>query len=161
MSEALERVYASGGAMLIYTLELTCDAWADSVFICNGFDNFTCGTEDGRTVTFEAANIEISLPEKSASGSQELDFAIGNVLGEAQQRIDSAMESGKRIVLTYREYLDSDLSMPADTPYRMTVLGGQIEQLVAQLQAGYFDLLNTGWPRDVYDTTFSPGIRYL
>ncbi|MBF8642252.1 MULTISPECIES: DUF1833 family protein [Pseudomonas] len=157
----LEQVYASGGDVLIYTIELTCEAWDDPILICNGFDDQVCGTEDGRTVTFVAGAIEVALPERSNNGNQNLDFSIDNVTGEAQQKIDAALENEDRIILMYREYLASDLSEPAQTPYRMTVLGGEINSGTVQVQAGYFDLINNGWPRDVYTTTFSPGLRYL
>lgn len=157
----LETVYASGGDIIIHTLELECAAWAGSIFICNGFENQTCIDENARQITFIAAGIAVALPKKNNTGAQVLVFAIDNVTGEAQALIDSALEAEERVMLIYRAFLASDKSVPADTPYRMTVLSGEMKGSVIQVQAGFFDLLNTSWPRDRYTATFAPGLRYV
>ncbi len=157
----LETVYASGGDVIINTLELICPAWVDSIFICNGFENQDCTDENGRDITFLAAGISVSLPKKDNTGAQNLNFAIDNVTGEAQTLIDEAIDSGERVTLIYRAFLESDKTTPAEPPYRMTVLSGNIQGTVIQIQAGFFDLLNTAWPRDKYTATFAPGLKYL
>ena len=157
----LETVYASGGDIIIDTLELTCPAWEESILICNGFENQDCIDENGRALTFIAAGIQVALPKKDNSGAQNLTFAIDNVGGEAQSLIDEAIESGERVTLIYRAFLASDKTTPAEPPYRMTVLSGSIRGTVIQIQAGFFDLLNTAWPRDKYTATFAPGLKYL
>ena len=157
----LETVYASGGDIIINTIELACPAWADSIFICNGFENHTCIDENGREITFTAAGISVALPKKNNTGAQSLTFAIDNITGEAQQLIDEALEAEERVILTFRAFLASDKSVPADTPYRMTVLSGDMQGTVVQVQAGFFDLLNTAWPRDKYTAAFAPGLKYL
>lgn len=157
----LEQVYASGGDIIIATLELACDAWDAPILICNGFEDQACIDEDGRALTFIAAGIDVSLPEKSNRGAQNLNFAIDNVTGEAQQKIDAAIEGEARVTLIYRTYLASDLSAPAEKPYRMTVLGGDITGTSVQITAGFFDMINVKWPRDLYDMQFAPGLRYL
>lgn len=157
----LETVYASGGDIIINTIELSCDAWASSIFICGGFENQTCIDENGREITFTAAGISVALPKKNNTGAQSLTFAIDNITGEAQQLIDEALEAEERVILTFRAFLASDKSVPADTPYRMTVLSGDMQGTVVQVQAGFFDLLNTAWPRDKYTAAFAPGLKYL
>lgn len=158
----LERVYASGGPeVIIPTIELTCAAWAEPILICAGFEDQTVATEDARTLTFIAAGVDVALPKKSNTGSQTLTFAVDNVSGEAQAKIDAALEAEERVTLIYRTYLASDLSGPAEPPYRMTVLGGDITGTQVQIEAGYFDLINVGWPRDLYTTSFAPGLKYL
>ena len=157
----LETVYASGGDIIINTIELSCDAWASSIFICGGFENQTCVDENGREITFTAAGISVALPKKNNTGAQSLTFAIDNITGEAQQLIDEALEAEERVILTFRAFLASDKSVPADTPYRMTVLSGDMQGTVVQVQAGFFDLLNTAWPRDKYTAAFAPGLKYL
>lgn len=157
----LETVYASGGDIIINTIELACDAWAESIFICGGFENQTCTDENGRVVTFTAAGISVALPKKNNTGAQSLTFAIDNITGEAQGLIDQALEAEERVILTFRAFLASDKSVPADTPYRMTVLSGDMQGTVVQIQAGFFDLLNTAWPRDKYTAAFAPGLKYI
>ena len=157
----LERVYASGGDIIISTIELTCNAWAESVFICNGFENQTCTDEDSRVINFQAAGISISLPKKDNSGAQSLMFAIDNITGESQALIDQAIEAEERVFLTFRCFLASDKSTPAERPYYMTVISGTVKGTAIQIQAGFYDLLNTMWPRNVLSTSFAPGLKYL
>jgi hypothetical protein len=157
----LNQVYASGGDCIISTLELTCPAWSAPVLICQGFEDQTCITEDARTLTFSASGIDIALPKKGNSAGQSLTFAIDNVTGEAQAKIDQALEAEQRISMTYRMFLASDKSAPAEPPYFMTVSGGTMQGSGVQIQAGFFDLINTKWPRELYTTKFAPGLRYL
>lgn len=158
----LEQLYASAGPdVIIYTLELTCDAWPDPILICNGFEDQTCVTEDARTLTFLAAGIAISLPRRDNRGGQDLSFSIDNVTGEAQRKIDDALEAEARVTMTLRIYTASDKTAPGETPYRFTVKDGQIEGSAVQIRAGFFDMLNTAWPRKLYDLEFAPGLRYL
>lgn len=162
MSTILDIVRASGGTdCIIPTLELTCPVWAASVFICAGFEDQTCGTEDGRTVTFLASGLDVSLPKKNNDGGQSLSIAIDNVRGDAQALIDQANDAGAKVSLIYRTYLESDLSAPAEPPFRMTLLSAKMDGPTVHISAGYFDLINNAWPRDRYTTTFAPGLRYL
>ena len=68
----IERVYASGGDVIIDTLELTCPAWTEPVLICAGFEGVVCTAEDGRSLQLIAAGIDVSIPKKSNSASQAL-----------------------------------------------------------------------------------------
>ena len=156
----LEQVYASGGDVIIHTLEITCAAWDEPILLCEGFENQSVIDENGRSLTFEAAAFQLAEPERSNRGSQTLDFAVDGVMGEAQQKVDAALEAEERITLIYRKFLASNLTEPAERPYRMTILGGEMNGSTVQLQAGFFDLINRQWPRDAYSTTFSPGLRY-
>jgi len=157
----IERVYASGGDVIIDTLELTCPVWTEPVLICGGFEDQTCGIEDGRTLQFVAAGIDVSLPKKSNSVSQTINFAIDNVLGEAQQKMDQAKAAGAPIMQTYRRYLASDLSLPAEPPIRMKAFGAGVEGPTVQITAGYSDLINRAFPRDRLNTLNAPCLKYL
>jgi len=158
----LETLYASGGSdVIIITLELACDAWDDPVLICNGFEDQVCVTEDARTLTFIAAGIDVALPKRDNSGGQSLQFAIDGVMGEAQQRIDQALQAEEPITLIYRTYVASDKSAPAEAPYRFNVKAGSMQGISVNITAGFFDLINTRFPRDLYTLQFVPGVKYL
>ncbi|HDS1744196.1 DUF1833 family protein [Pseudomonas sp. M2] len=165
-SAILEQIYreavASGGKeAFVRTLEITCPAWSAPVLICNGFKDRICGTEDGRLLAFIAANIGIALPQKNNKGNQALAFGVDNTTGEVMQRADEALDANARVTATYRVYLASDLSAPCEKPYRMSVDSDSFEQNQATLQCGFFDLIGTAWPRDLYTTRFVPGLKYL
>lgn len=157
----LEKVYASGGDTIIFTLELTCEAWDSPILLAEGFEDQHCITEDGRALTFKASGIGLALPKKTNSGAQNLTFAIHNVSGEAQAKIDAALEAEKKVFLFFRVYLASDLTAPSDQVYRATVLSGKIKGATVQVTAGFFDLINTAFPRDLYTINFAPAIKYL
>jgi hypothetical protein len=162
LSTLIERVYASAGSeVIIDTIELACDAWAESLYIVKGFEDMTLGLDGAAFRTFMAAPISIALPKKNNQGSQSLNFAIDNVTGQAQRLIDTAIESEKRIRLTFRRYLNTDLTQPSENPFYATVLGGNVSGTTVQIEAGFQDLLNYAWPRKLYTTDFAPGLKYL
>jgi hypothetical protein len=158
----LEQVFASGGDdMVIPTLEITSSAWAAPILLCSGFEDHRCITEDGRALVFLAAGIEVALPRRDTAGTQVLTFAIDNVSGASQRLIDDALEAGARVNLTFRHYLASDLSAPAENPLRFVVREGSMEGSVLKVNAAFFDMINTAWPRRYYSLDFAPGLRYL
>lgn len=159
---AIETLYASGGrAVIIPTLELFCTPWAAPLYLCSGFDDIVATTEGGVTAKFTATAFDAALPKRDNSGNQSLSFAIDNVTGEAQQLIDQALDARAKISMVFRVFLSTDLSVPAEAPYRMTVLSGFMEGASVQLQAGYFDLINLAWPRRKYTLAFAPCLRYI
>ncbi|MDP5878734.1 DUF1833 family protein [Pseudomonas aeruginosa] len=161
MATALERFYASGGEdQQFATVELSCPAWPEPILICQGFKDLTCMTEDGRLLTFIAGAIDVSIPKRDNSGNQNVGFAIDNVTGFAQQRINEALEAGEYVTLILRMYLESDLTAPAERPYRMRVKTPGFEGLTVQVEAGYYDLINTAALRHIYNVSEFPGLKY-
>lgn len=156
----LANVYASAptAEVIIPTLEILT---ATPQRICGGFEDVTVTLETDETVTFLGAGIDISLPAADTSGQQTLAFSIDNVTGEAQAQIDAALELDQRVTIIYRPYLASDLSAPSEPPIRMTLVGGGFEGGHLELQAAYYDLLNTAWPRELYTAEFAPGLKYF
>lgn len=156
-----EAIASGGKEAFVRTLELTCPAWDSQVLICNGFKDRICGTEDGRLLTFEAANIGIALASKNNKGNQALAFGVDNTTGRVQALADQALDANARVTATYRVYLASDLSAPCEKPYRMSVDSDSFEQNQATMQCGFFDLIGTAWPRALYSTNFTPCLKYL
>lgn len=157
----LSVVYASAPTeeLIIPTLEVQLQNH-DPIRICCGFEDQMLGV-DGVMVPFEAGSLTISLPAKNASGNQTLTFGVPGVTGQVQTYVDHALAADAPVYLIYREYLESDKTVPARTPYRMVLRGGVIEGAVAQFEAGYYDILNTAWPRERYTAETAPGIRFL
>lgn len=158
----LRRLYASGGTeVLIPTLELTCDAWDGAERICHGFSDVTAVDENGVSKTYRAGGIEIALPKIDTTGSQMLTFAIDNVSGRAQQLVDLSTDLQQKISITFRQYISTDLSAPADNPLHFVVRDVVMEGSIVQLSAEFFDMINTAWPRNYYTADFAPGIKYF
>lgn len=147
--------------VIIRTLELTCSAWSEPVLISTGFDDVTAVDESGRTLTFIGANIDIALAAKNNKGNQTLAFAVDNTTGEAARKIDQAIDANARVTAIYRTYLSGNLLAPAEKPYVLTLLSGEIQGQEAQLQTGYFNMIGVAWPRALYTVNYVPALRYL
>ena len=158
----LERAYASAPTdqALIRTLEIT-PAGADPIRVCAAFEDLDLTLETAETVTFRGAHMDLAEPSKNTSGQQTLKFAFANATAEAQDTIEAALESGEPVTVTFRVYLSSDTTAPANKPVVMTMTGGTFEGLMVQVEASYYDLLNTQWPRLRYTASFAPGLRYI
>jgi len=159
-SSVLDIIYASGGPLPLSTFEITSSAWGDSICVCNGFEDKVCMTEDSRMLSFLAENIEFAIPKKSNNGSQTLKFAIGDLYGEGQRRIDQAIDAGAQCFITQRIYSQSNLMVPAEPPYRMRITGGTMQGPTLQFEAGFGEIINVKWPRRLYTVEEFRGLTY-
>ena len=158
----LDVCYASPcRAVLIPTFEISSSGWSESILICAGFEDQTCGTEDGRTVTYLAGGLDVSYPTKDNTGSQTVTFAIDGVTGQAQGFIRQAMDADAIIRATLRLYLSADLSQPAQRPYYLVVSGGSFEGATIRVDGGYFNLIDTNFNRETFNALNAPCIKYL
>ncbi|KAA5841982.1 DUF1833 domain-containing protein [Pseudomonas chlororaphis] len=155
----LNRIYASPGSELLHgTLEVS-----DGVvrhYLTDGFQDLEALLESGVLATFLACAISIALPKRSNDGKQDLKFALSNIDGSVSGFIRTALKAKREISLIYREYIDSDLSAPVKILHYQ-VKSGTVTATEAQITAGYFNLLETAWPRNYYTTDLFPGLRYL
>lgn len=158
----LEEVNASGGDdVIIRTLEITSEAWDDPILLATGFVDQVCTTEDGRTLTFTGVNMSITLPKKNNKGNQTLAFSVDNTTGAVSRFVDAAVEANTRATVIYRTYLSSNKSAPQEKPYRLVVLSGDLQGIVANLQCGYFNPIGTAWPRRFLTADYAPALRYI
>lgn len=163
MSQLLNIVYASApdDQVLIPTIALTSSAFPQGIRICVGFENQVLTIENGSALNFTASGLDVALPAKNETGQQSLTFAIDNVTGIAQQYIDAALDANAEINLTYRVFLESDKSSPAETPKRFVVTDVAFTpEGTVQVTASYKDIINRAWPRLRYTAEFAPGIKY-
>lgn len=159
-SPALDIIYASGKTTPLSTLELTCSAWTESILACNGFTDKVCTTEGARVLLFEAMNIQVALPRKSNAGTQSLRFGFSNIDGRAQRLIDQAIDAEAHCFLTLRIYDPANLTVPAEPPYRMRVTGGTMLGPVAQVDAGFGDIIARRFQSRMYTTKEFRGLTY-
>ena len=163
MSAVLRAVYASApiDQVPVHTLELTHPAFDDgAIRLCQGFDDVTATLEDASTVEFKSSGFGVSLPSRAVKGRQDLQFQLDNVTGEALRNIRAAQEAGGPVTVTYRAYLASDLSAPAQPPTVMTAVDVSATPLSVSVTASFHDLVNKAWPRRFYTPDFAPGLKY-
>ena len=161
MTQALDEVNASGGNIAyIRGIEVICESFP-SLFLIDGFKDYVLGMEDGRSVLHRAINLVLGLPSKDNKGNQTLNFATSNATGEVSDLVDLSTEANTRVTVVYRTWLSNNKLAPAERPYRLTVLGGELQGVIANLQCGYFNILMTAYPRRYLTADYAPGIRYI
>ncbi|NBA95502.1 DUF1833 family protein [Pseudomonas sp. R5(2019)] len=161
MATPIEICYASAGSdLIINTLEAVCSIWAEPITICAGFDDYVCGTEDSRTLTFTAMGFDEALPKRDNSAFQTLTIALDNTSGMVQTKLEEARVAEARVTVTYRRYLESDLTFPAER-FHLSLLNRQYDETTATLTCGLFDLLGTEFPRKKLTANAAPGLIYV
>lgn len=156
----IEECYASGRGLLVDTIEAQEEGGSNAHYFCSGFEDRTCVTEDGRTLTFIAMAMDHALPKNDNSAFQNMILGLDNITGEVQEAVEAARAAGRRFVITFRRYLAEDLTFPQEK-YRMTLLSREYDEDIAKLTAGFFDLLNTNGLRTILTTTLAPGLKYI
>lgn len=151
----LKRLYASGGPEIIYDT-LTITDGIGTYRLLKGMEDMVLGGE-----LYTGAGIDIALPKRNASGMQDLVFAIDNTSGLVGFLIRVAISQGREITVTLQQFTSDDPTTPAQNPINFKVKNGTITNGVAQITAGYFDMLNTAWPRRLYELNTYRGITYL
>jgi len=156
----LNRLYASSGEeVIIETLQI--NVGNNVYYLCKGYEDITAVTENGDAVTFQACAIDIALPARNSDGTQDLQFAICNIDGVVSTAIRDALANIQGASLTYRNFISTDLTAPASVPYTLAIKTGSWTATVAQITAGYMNVLDTAWPRYRYTLPDYPGLRYM
>ena len=53
------------------------------------------------------------------------------------------------------------VTAPASRPLKFVVRDGSMRGGTIQINAAFFDLINTAWPRNFYTLDFAPGLKYF
>lgn len=161
MSSILNQLRASGGTdAIIFVLEIKSPSMLESIVICNGFQDLQVVFENGENRTAIATGMDVALPKKDATGAQMLRFAISNVRGQAIRIVRAAIDAQEEIEVVARQYVSSDLFKPAENPLHMIARTITTQGDAIDIIAGFFDVIDTQFPRDVYNSDFAPGLKY-
>ena len=160
---AIEVVYASAPAddIPIHTLALRHASFPGGVlFLCSGFEDIEARLETGELVTFTAAALGISLPQRALVGREDLQFALDNVTGEARQNMLNARAQGGKIWVEYRPYLESDLTQPAKPPLKMVTVSYEDDRRSANVLGSFRNFMDLEWPSLRFTPDKYPGLKY-
>lgn len=154
-SETLQRAYASAPADTILLTTIEFEGY-DLRFVQN-YEDMPFGG-----VLYEACAMSVTLPNKSTSLNQTLRISFGAVDDRAQAVVDAVRESGQPLVMLCKEWFATNPNYPTKKPVRMQVLGGGFDdtQGILQVEASYFDVLNSKWPREIYTVHNAPGMKW-
>jgi hypothetical protein len=167
LSDALMEAYASAPADVIvyHTLELRHTAFTTPIRVVRDTADLTAtleatAPEDPSTeVTFAAFAFDFVRPEISAGGVPQMTIEMDNVDRAIVANIEAAMATTDLVEATYREYLSTDLSAPAnDPPIHMTIVSITADVFRVRAVAGFPDLVNRRFPTTEYDSETFPGL---
>ena len=163
MSQLLQTVHASvTDDIQHHTLELPHASFPGGVIRwVQGFNDEALGLENTDQVLFSAMPFGVSLPDKSMRGNQDLQFQLDNVTGEALKYIRAVLNSGKKLPVIYRVYLESNKSFPAESAITMTANSFNADLQSVTIIADFHDFVNKLWPRLRYTPTLAPGLKYM
>lgn len=159
----LSEYYAGGHpeAVLIETLQLECSAWDEPLFLRTGFqDSDLYVPELGEFRTFISAPFKADHPKRDGSGAQRVRIVIDNVYEDARKLIVMAAESEAEINVYVRWYAHFDPSMPVSRTIKAEVKQAEIDGPTVNIEAGFFDVLNTNFNRLTYNSETAPAIQY-
>ncbi len=156
----LDRLYASGGSEVEHeTLAIT--VGSETHYLTRGWEDLQAVLETGEQVTFKACGMDVAKPARNADGVQDLRFALTNIDGVVSTKIRAALAARQEMTVTLRVYLSSDLLAPIKRPLSMVIKGGQWSATEVQITAGFMNILDTAWPRDRFNLSKHPGLRYI
>lgn len=154
-SPVLQRLWASSGDEIIYdTLEIT-DGVSTYYLVKGMEEELVLGGK-----VYRGYGIDVALPEKTASGVQDLTFAIDNTSGEIGHMLREAQNAGRKIEVTFREYVSSSPDEVSYGPVRMQVKSCRINNGVANITASVYNFLNTAMLREYYDLNKFWGLKF-
>lgn len=161
--QSLETAYASATNLpFLYCIEFAAPSIPDGAYrLVLGYHDATVRLETGESALFQRSAYSLSLPSRTVTGRQDLNFNIDNVSGEVMTNLDAALEAGETIRVTMRKYSAYDLSYPAETPIVMTVSATEVDSNQVRVSATFADLVNKAFPIDRYTPDIAKGLVWL
>lgn len=161
--QSIEIAYASAtNNPFVYCIEFAAPSIPGGAYrLVLGRKDITVGLETGESADFEKSAYKLSLPSRTSTGRQDINFNIDNVSGEVMLNLDAALEAGETIKTTLRKYNAYDLSSPAETPIVMTVFATEIDSHQVKVSATFADLVNKTFPFERYTPDIAKGLVWL
>lgn len=166
LSQAIKEAYASAPADVIYsTLELRHPAFSSPIRVVRDFADLTATLEatapvnPSTSVTFTRFAFDFTKPEVSSVGVPQITITMDNVDRAIVANIEAALATTDLVQVTYREYLGSNLTVPANNPpLSMTIMSVTADVFKVTAVAGFPDLMNRRFPSQEYSAEVFPGL---
>ncbi len=174
LQEALKEAYASAPSdvVIIHTLEFRHPNFRDefnaptAIRVVLGHKTLTAKLEAGAPmnpaefVSFVPMNFELSLPNMENVAIPEVGISMDNVSREIEENLMIASASPYPVQVTYRPYLDNDLTAPQmNPPLTLTLISAEADDFRVTARASYGNAANKSCPFDNYTIARFPGLR--
>jgi hypothetical protein len=174
LRRAIKEAYASAptGVIVIDTLEFRHPNFRDELGVPTairavlGHSNLEARLEEdapqnaGEYVTFIAMSFELELPNIEHIAQPEIGISIDNVSRDIEDNLMLAAASPYPIEVTYRPYLNTDLTQPQmNPPLTMTLISAEADDFRVSARASYGNAANVLCPRETYNVARFPGLQ--
>jgi hypothetical protein len=164
LSEALKEAYASAPAneIVYHTLEIDHPDFTVPIRVVRDRVELIATTENAEEVTFIPFAFDVVPPDVQSEQMPTCTIEIDNVGRELMSQLEAAYTSSEPITMTYRQYLESDKSVPQNNPpLILTILSISANVMRIRATCGYADLLNKRFPNEEYTAERFPGLIAL
>lgn len=166
LSLALKEAYASATEDIIYyTLEFRHQLLPEPIRIVHDHNDLVANLEANapvdadQEVTFIRYVFDVQKPEVSPNGVPTMEITIDNVSRQIVAAIEYVMGSAQPIKATFREFISSDLSGPAnDPPLHFDVLSISVTVFNVTMKLGFVNLMNKQFPTLAYESETFPSL---
>jgi len=125
------------GEYLIDTLEISHSLFSQPYYLTRESVGLSASIEGGVLKNFTGANIEITLNSTKSDLDQNFSFTIQDLENIFDDELDLIpLEDTEDILLTYRGFLSTDLSEPAQGPIVLQAIGASQDKGVFTVTAG-------------------------
>jgi hypothetical protein len=174
LRQAIKEAYASApsGVIIIHTLEFRHPSFRDqynqptAIRAVLGYDDLEACLESdaplnaGEYVTFIRMAFELELPSVEHLAVPELSISIDNVSRDIEDNLMLAAASPYAIEVTYRPYLNTDLSQPQmNPPLTMVLTSAEADDFRVTARASFGNASNILCPREIYTADRFPGLQ--
>ena len=161
---ALNQAYASNDQIIYNTLEISHSS-ITTMYLVDDSSDLIATLEDSTEVTFSAAGLNISLPEKTTEGRQDLTFSASNIDSSIWDLVDTVITANRtteeRAICKFRTFLPSDLSAPIGGVYTMTIINVNLNRQAATFTVSFQALPDLAYPRLRYYSNIYPSVKYV
>lgn len=167
ISEELKAVYATAPIARYYieTLTLKHPIFIDGgnrsgeFFMTNQRDGFSGTLEDGRVVEFEPVPFTAIPPNAEEQSDVQLQVGIDNASRTLMEYVEKLGKTPNvPIVVTYRVFLNDDLTVQNDPPLVLDIITVKATQQLISFTAGNSNQRNKPFPAQLYTTNLYPGL---
>ncbi len=159
LSAAIKEAYATApaGQVILHTLEFRHPSFSTPIRVVRDYQDLSAKLEssapvDASTyVTFIAMAFDITLPEVQTSAVPEIVITLDNVSQDIEANLALAVASPYSIDVTYRPYLNVDLTTPQmNPPLTMSLTQVDATDYQVTARATFGDLSNRQFPGQNY-----------
>lgn len=161
-TQAVMEAYSSApsGVSVVQTLEISSSAWASNQLLTNCGQDFSAFDENSVYKTFANTSFVIERQKKDDEGVVMFTVSLDNTSLEIKQLINQAYSTNEYPLITFRVFLSSDTTQPAEYPLQLKVISSDANLLTITLNCSNDDDINAQFPRPEYDYKASnfPGL---